>query len=217
MELKAFEVHVWQARLNVSTAPFVELLSIDERDRADRFKFEHHRQRFVAGRGILRSILAQYLNTNPQDLKFSYQPQGKPFLDQSLQFNLAHSEDLALIAVTLDRPVGIDVEAIRAIENLEALAQRFFTSTEYEAICQTQIEARSRLFFRYWTCKEAILKATGAGLSNLNGLEIKTLPDPESRVDNWILREIPTKPDFVGTIAVTYQSEALQFESFFFN
>lgn len=217
MDLKPGEVHVWQARLNVSTVPFDSLLSPDERDRAARFKFDLHRQRFVAGRGILRSILARYLKIDPQALKFSYEPGGKPFLEERLQFNLAHSEDLALIAVTLDRPVGIDVEAIRSIENLEALTERFFTSNEYEAICRAQIEARSGLFFRYWTCKEAILKATGAGLSKLSGLEIKTLPDPDTVLDNWFLKEIPLNGDFVGAIAIASRNESLQFRSFFFN
>lgn len=143
MELKASEVHIWQARLNVSTEPFAELLSFDEHDRAARFRFEQHRVRFVAGRGILRSILAEYLTVKPQDLKFSYGAHGKPFLNERLQFNLAHSEDFALIAVTLDRPIGVDVEAIRSIEKLEALAQRFFTPIEYQAICQAQNQSRS--------------------------------------------------------------------------
>jgi 4'-phosphopantetheinyl transferase len=156
MKLGDSEVHIWQVNLDEVQ---LNLLSPDEQTRADRFKFEQHRERFIAGRSFLRSLLARYLATDPIGLEFEYSSYGKPSLRSTrIQFNLAHSQHLALYAVTYDRLVGIDVEAIRPVENLDSLVQRFFLPSEYKAI-----QNNEALFFQYWTCKEAFLKAIGAG------------------------------------------------------
>jgi len=201
LRLGEFDVHIWQINLDTIAPPF-EILSIDERSRADRFKFEQHRQRFIAGRGFLRSLLARYLNTDPSTLEFHYGSYGKPFLKDSLiQFNLAHSQHLALYAVTRDRAVGIDVEQVRAVEQLAALVQRFFLPAEARTI-----QAQPDLFFQYWTCKEAFLKATGTGLSKLKDLEIeqarlKTIPIA-ARSQQWHLQELAINDQFAGAIVV---------------
>lgn len=218
MNLGKSEVHIWQAQLDLVQFD-ANLLSPDERARADRFKFEQHRQRFVAGRAVLRSLLARYLNTDPQILEFEYGTHGKPFLKNAkIQFNLAHAEDLALYAVTCDRAVGIDVERIRAIDDLEALVHRFLQASEYEAIFKAEAEARLKLFFRYWTCKEAFLKAIGAGLSKLQELEIAIdksvmLKKHPQSVSEWKLQEIYLQDDFVSAIAVE-QADSLAFQYF---
>ena len=107
------------------------MLSPDELTRAKKFKFDKHRNRFIAGRGVLREILGKYLGANPSELRFEYQTNGKPELSGELasagiHFNLAHTQDLALVAVTrLDR-LGVDVEGVRPIENADELVARFF-------------------------------------------------------------------------------------------
>lgn len=214
LKLGANDVHVWQVNLDARALLNIDLLSADEQSRANRFKFEQHRQRFIAGRGFLRSLLARYLNTDATSLQFGYGAHGKPFLkDASIQFNLAHSEHLALVVVSLDRAVGIDLEHIRAIEQFEALVTRFFRPSEARTI-----QAQPALFFQYWTCKEAFLKATGTGLSKLKELEIdrtqlKTIP-VEARSQDWHLQEIPINPQFAGAIVVERNCPTLDFSYF---
>lgn len=223
LTLTPSEIHIWQAQLDLpesQTAEFRATLSTDEQARAERFKFDHHRQRFINGRGILRSLLARYVKTEPEALNFSYGSHGKPFLENSnLQFNLAHSDNLALYAFTYDRAIGIDIEMIRPVSDLLAIAHRFFSAQEAETIHRSPNQ--SQLFFRYWTCKEAFLKATGEGLSQLSQLEIcldqtvelKKLPNPEL-IQNWILEEIKLESSFVGAIAAKTKNEKLMIQYF---
>lgn len=225
LTLSQSEIHIWQAKLDLSesqTTKFRTILSSDEQARADRFKFDHHRQRFINGRRILRSLLACYLQTEPQALKFSYGSHGKPFLETSnLQFNLAHSDNLALYAFTYDRAIGIDIERIRPVSDSLAIAHRFFSTRETDSIRRSTNQ--SRLFFRYWTCKEAFLKATGDGLSQLSQLEIsinqiarlEKLPNSRSTQD-WRLEELELEDDFVGAIATETKNEALSIKNFLY-
>ena len=214
LKLQNHEVHVWRAALDRSpelTQFFAKSLSADEQTRADRFRFEQHRQRFITGRGILRSLLGRYLQIAPDQLQFNYSDKGKPALaNQTLQFNLAHSQGLALIAVSLDRPVGVDLEQIRAIADLNLLTQRFFSLTEHAAICNLPLDQQPKAFFRYWTCKEAYLKATGDGLSKLKGLEISLESSRSACLANvsqneWHLQELAPAEGFVGAIVAFQQ------------
>ncbi len=213
LNLGESDVHVWQVNLD-AIAFSIEMLSVDERSRADRFKFAQHQQRFIAGRGFLRSLLSRYLNADPSSLEFYYGSHGKPFLKEtSIQFNLAHSQHLAVYAVTRDRAVGIDVEQVRAVEQLEALVQRFFLPSEARTI-----QAQPDLFFQYWTCKEAFLKATGTGLSKLKDLEIdrvrlKTLPI-EARSQQWQLQELMINNQFAGAIVIEQNCPTLNLSYF---
>jgi 4'-phosphopantetheinyl transferase len=227
LQLADYEVHTWCANLAVSMDQlqhYAQTLSIDEQARAARFKFPHHRDRFIAARGILRTLLSKYLNQSPASFKFSYSDRGKPLLDNPLQFNVSHSEDLALYAFTYDRSIGIDVEVIRSVENLEGLTQRFFCPSEHQAIAQLPPEVQHKLFFRYWTCKEAYLKATGEGLSELSGLEfaidqtvqLKAVPTHPERRDRWIIKELDVSDQFVGTLATCELEQQLEFKQFNF-
>jgi 4'-phosphopantetheinyl transferase len=211
-------VHVWRANLDGKQPleGWLKLLSADEQDRADRFRFAQHRNRFIAGRGILRSLLSTYLKTSPNSLQFSYREQGKPILSESgLHFNLAHSQELALYAIC-DRPVGIDLEQIRAISDLEALTDRFFSANEHQTICTLPTQQQPTAFFRYWTCKEAYLKATGAGLSKLRGLEISLTAEsarlvtvPDGDVHDWQLQELVPGENFVGAVVTSGENLSL--------
>nr|WP_238393297.1 4'-phosphopantetheinyl transferase superfamily protein [Myxacorys almedinensis] len=138
-----------------------------------------------------------------------------------MQFNVAHSQDRALYILSRDaselgranRTVGIDIEQIRNVDRLEALTRRFFSAIEHAAICDAEAHQRSRLFFRYWTCKEAYLKATGDGLGKLGDLEIslsveqsarfQRLPANES-TQQWYLQELELDSDFVGALSARY-------------
>lgn len=150
-------------------------LSEDERDRADRYRQSRDRQQFVMTRGLLRQRLGDYLGLSPASLQFCYGQYGKPELDlsrlsdRSLWFNTSHSGGVALLAFSWDGAIGVDLEAPRSMSDahLLKLAQRFFFASEVQALERVNGAERSALFFRYWTCKEARVKATGIGLSQL--------------------------------------------------
>jgi len=220
LRLQNDEVHVWRSTLDLPTESveyFAKLLSSDEQIRADRFRFAQHRQRFIVGRGILRSLLGRYLQIKPDQVQFIYSEKGKPFLkDQPLQFNVAHSRGLALYAIALDHPVGVDLEQIRAIADLDSLTQRFFTPKEHVAIAALPVNQQPQAFFRHWACKEAYLKATGDGLAKLQELEIfldlnqaYLTKIPQGNIEDWTLRELAPAEDSVGALITSSQHHNL--------
>jgi 4'-phosphopantetheinyl transferase len=221
INLAASEVHVWAASLDVGSKRLETLresLSPEERQRAARFRFDRHRNRFIAGRGLLREILSGYLNARPSELEFCYGLNGKPHLgghwcDHSLQFNLAHSEDLALFAVTSQGAVGIDVEHIRVLKDAEELVERFFSVAEASALKMLPDSVRPAAFFNLWTRKEAWLKATGEGIGNLlHRVEVSFLPNTPARLEQlpadlgdstvWSLHDLTPAVGFAAALAV---------------
>ncbi len=172
-DLPPGEVHVWVADLDAPApllAAYRGLLSADEIERADRFRFDHLAAHFVAGRAILRLLLGRYLRAAPEKLHFRYGVYGKPELDASaltpaIAFNLAHSHNLAVYALAQAPRLGIDVEQTRAVHELDQIVERFFSAREKTALAALPDEQRSAAFFLCWTRKEAYLKALGAGIT----------------------------------------------------
>jgi 4'-phosphopantetheinyl transferase len=145
-------------------------LSEDERARASGHRIEKLRRRFIVRRGLRRALLARYLGARPEDLRFAYGSKDKPRLAgdrarEDLQFNCSHSAELALIAVTRGREIGVDVERVRDDVRCTELATRYFAPAEAMALARETAGAQRALFFRYWTGKEAWIKAEGGGLS----------------------------------------------------
>lgn len=172
LQLGTNEVHVWIADLNAAIAhlpTWQPLLAADETARANRFHFSQHRDLYICGRGILRVILARYLNLEPQTIAFGYGSHGKPFLsvpnNASFQFNLSHSGSLALYIVSQGRDVGIDIEQISRDRSVAEIITRFFTRSEQNYLLGLPPEQQQAAFFRCWTCKEAQLKAHGGGIA----------------------------------------------------
>ncbi|QLE42395.1 4'-phosphopantetheinyl transferase superfamily protein [Nostoc sp. C052] len=207
------EIHVWRIDLNQPESQLQNLtatLSSDEIARAERFYFPKHRQHFIAGRGSLRTILGRYLDIKPSQVQFNYQQRGKPvladtFADSGLAFNLSHSQDLGLCAVNCTRPIGVDLEYIRPMSDLEALAKRFFLPREYEMLRSLSPNQQQEVFFRYWTCKEAYLKATGDGLSQLEQIEVLLTPTEPAKLqitEDWSLFELVPTNNYVAAVAV---------------
>jgi len=219
LTLSVDDVHVWRVELSVSQLQLQELaetLSNDEQSRAERFYFEQHRQHFIAGRGILRTILGRYLGIDPQALRFDYEARGKPiladiFAKSGLSFNLSHSQGLALYGICR-HPIGVDLECIRENTDVEALAKRFFTEIEYEVVRSLPSNQQQQVFFRYWTCKEAYLKATGAGLSQLEQAEISLTPTQPASLQSkeWSLIELIPANNYLAAVAVASQNLHLQ-------
>ena len=167
------EVHVWRATLKQNESMLLaslSLLSGDERERAGKFHFQKDRNHYVAARATLRDILSRYLHTPAAAVKFRYSRHGKPALEapyasDGLSFNLAHSHEIALYVVAGARAVGIDVERVREVNDVEGIAGRFFSTEEVRALNDLPVSRRAAGFFDCWTRKEAYVKARGEGLS----------------------------------------------------
>jgi 4'-phosphopantetheinyl transferase len=161
------------------------LLSADEVDRAQRFHFEVHRRRYVAGRAAVRRTLAAVVAADPAELAFDYGEHGRPDLagHPMVSFNLSNSEAVGLLAVSTTGRVGVDVEVIRANFADLRVADRFFAPGEIERLHGLPEAERDLAFFRCWTRKEALLKAHGAGLTlPLRGFEVSFETDQPARL-----------------------------------
>jgi 4'-phosphopantetheinyl transferase len=195
--------------------PFA-LLSADERDRLSRLRLDADRRRYGSAHGALRLLLGRYLGQDPRDLAFAAGAHGKPYLASApaIEFNLTHSGDLALIAVSSNRPVGVDVESLgRRTLDVPSLARRVLCPREHHWL--SRIEQRSRLhaFLQLWACKEAVSKAAGAGFS-IGFARIETDPDvlfcarsqPLRAADGqWRLHVLEPGDGYVGALAVAVQ------------
>ena len=216
--LEAAEVHVYSVSLTQPQqmlARLASMLSEDERERAGRFHFQIHSSRFMAGRGLLRLLLGRHLEREPAELDFIYQPGGKPELGPSqggVHFNLAHFEDTLLLAVSRLGPLGVDLERVRDLPDLEGLVGRFFSVREATAFARLPAPEKPQAFFNLWTRKEAWLKATGDGIAQgLDKVEVTFLPKEPARLlalpasdapQDWTLHELQPAPGFVGALAL---------------
>jgi 4'-phosphopantetheinyl transferase len=179
--LPADEVHVWRASLErpaQAVARMRMLLAADEQHRADRFRFERDRSRYIVGRALLRGLLGRYLDTAPEDLAFQYGEFGKPALPGGPWFNLAHSGSVALYAFSSLGEIGVDVELDDRDVASERVAERFFSPAEVSVLRALPTAAQPRAFLACWTRKEAFIKARGDGLSlALDSFDVTLEPD----------------------------------------
>lgn len=165
--LRQGALHLWRIPCGGDGANLDDLwphLSLRERDKADRLHQERHRQRYARAHAGLRHILSIYLGTTPRAIEFTYGPMGKPAVQGDLEFNLTTSADLALVAVRLDRTVGIDCERLRPRSNLVAIARRMFDTKTTRRVEMAPEAQRLQVFSQAWTALEASVKADGRGL-----------------------------------------------------
>jgi 4'-phosphopantetheinyl transferase len=215
------DVHVWLLRLDVRgprLRALERLLAPEERGRACRFHFEIDRDRFIARRGLLRVILGRYLGRAPESLRLGEGEYGKPHLLPEgglpdLRFSLSHSRGVALIAVSLGRDVGVDLEGMRADVLEDDIPERFFSPRELTALRALPPEEQLAAFFRCWTRKEAYIKALGLGLQlPLDSFDVSvgpdeppallgTRPDPE-QATRWSLVDLSPGPEHAGALVV---------------
>jgi len=224
--LHAGDAHLWRMSLACGPAvleQFWETLSEDECDRASRFRFEKDRSRYVAARGALRAILSRYTATAPADFRFDYSLQGKPSLAKPAhfpvpEFNLAHSRDLAVFAVTQGRAVGVDLEAVDETFPVLDVAPDIFTDEELQSLESMAERKRHDAFFKLWTCKEALLKARGDGFSadpkSVNIAWEKQTPrlrafEPETAA--WSLRVFDVADGYAAALAMREKIERVSF------
>ena len=214
-------IHLWHANPlgQRSLLPHLSaLLSADENDRRARFRFEGDRQDFAFARGMLRTLLATYLQTDPRAVRFQYSEHGKPALAAShrrpeLQFNLSHTQGRVLLAICGQRAIGVDIERVREDFNPLEIAARFFSSSEQQALTSLPEAEQRPAFFRCWTRKEAFLKARGHGLSfplerfdvSIGGgereIRLATRPDP-AEAERWQILQAPAPEGYAAAVAV---------------
>ncbi|HTJ75243.1 MAG TPA: 4'-phosphopantetheinyl transferase superfamily protein [Acidimicrobiales bacterium] len=197
------------------------VLSADELDRASSFVFDLHRNRYLARRVALRELLGRYLDRAPSDVCFSYSAYGKPELPgETLRFNVAHSEDLALIGLTEQDRLGVDVAHIRELPDMEGVARTVFSKHELDVFHTLPASSKTEGFFNCWTRKEAFVKAVGDGLSYpLDVFDVTLRPGEEARLlevegsraraAGWSLFDVAPMDGWVGAAAVENAAAAL--------
>ncbi|WP_213297315.1 4'-phosphopantetheinyl transferase family protein [Paraburkholderia sacchari] len=211
------DVHIWQWDLD-DCGDFNldwQILSAQERERADKFRFQLHRHRYVAGRSELKRILGRYLALPPQAIALGYGPEGKPFCaaqppEGRICFNLSHSENTAVLAISSGFEVGVDVELVRPIE--ESMPLEIFSPRERAEFTALANAERQNIFFETWVRKEACLKALGTGfilpashfefdLASRGDTTPRLVGGKALEATHWRIRTLPVSPACVGAVA----------------
>jgi 4'-phosphopantetheinyl transferase len=219
------DIHIWEIDLQQPAQQIQNLsqyLNDREHHRAAKFINPLHRDRWTVARGALRQILSQYLDLTPEQIVFNYGAQGKPAIEGNpIQFNLSHSHDRAVCAISAKVPVGIDLEYIHPI-GAAGLVDRFFSRSEqavFHALPESQQQAA---FFHAWTQKEAYLKACGTGLSTpLDQIEVSIDPDTPARIistpvaqtmtNNWQIHKLEISAEYAGAIVIGGEFETIEY------
>jgi 4'-phosphopantetheinyl transferase len=209
--LGAADVHVWVAASDGLLPPPEALgdeLSPGDLAESRRFKFEMHRRRFLATRLLRRRVLADYLGTRPGLLVFHFGAKGKPELAAmsagNLSFNETESDGVAVVAVARGRRLGVDIERLHSVPEAESIVSGFGSDLEKHAFASLSPEDRQDLFLRWWTGKEAFVKALGEGLS-MPLADFSILVSAGGRVelageDGWSLQTLEPAPGYVGAL-----------------
>jgi len=206
VQLDETQVALWQCDLSAPVSH--EVLSSDEHIRAARLIIPDKRRRFVAARVGLRLILGLATQCRPEALVFGYGAHGKPYLVDApwCEFNLAHSADVALVAVS-QRPVGVDIEQSRPLSTLAQMAQIAFSAQEQTELDALPVEQRVSAFFRTWTRKEALMKAHGAGFKLAKTFSLPVSHNAEIiRLDGWLIYDLNLADNMIVAIAAAVGS-----------
>lgn len=223
-------IHIWRTTLDVPServAALRDTLAADEQARAERFRFPIDRTRSIVARGLLRAIIARYLDREPRTFAFQYSPSGKPSLRDvtesgDLHFNVSHADGVALYAITRGRAIGVDIERVRADMANERIAARFFSPREVATLRSLRPDLQSEAFFTCWTRKEAFVKARGVGITaGLDQFDVSLAPDePAAILANrdaseahrpWSLYHLAPCPGYVGAVAAEGERHLLSY------
>jgi 4'-phosphopantetheinyl transferase len=213
------QTHVWWLRLTEPSPRAASAISTAEMEKAERFIHPDDRMRYIAAHHALRQILSEYIKKAPEELAFTTNEHGKPRLIDStaigfnLEFNLSHSGNIALVAVSTHGRVGVDVEQLRSAPVTKGVAERFFSPPEVMKLRSLPAQDQVPAFFRCWTLKEAYLKALGCGISDadLAEAEVSILehekPDilrtvSRDGTSRWTVRQFSPLPGYLAAVVV---------------
>lgn len=225
---QTMSVSIWCADVDRWAADHPEedtLLADAERARAARLRTPLLQRRFVAAHAIVRRILARALERDPATLRFWAARHGKPRVDpqEALYFNVSRREALVLVALSTAGDVGVDVERVRALDDMDRIAEDVFTPAECRQLASGAGSERERRFFAAWTRKEAVIKATGEGLSApLQEIEITASEDASLRLRRvgpsgeltvraeWTLLDLAPAPGYAAALALQARPTAIE-------
>jgi 4'-phosphopantetheinyl transferase len=218
--LDAMAVHIWLGALDQPpsvVARMLALLTEAEQQQAGRFRFERDRRRYIVAHRMLRDLLGTYTRHDPSAVTLGAGAYGKPFIQRQadepdLRFNLSHSHEAALVALTLGREVGVDVEFMRPLDDADIVAQHFFAPTERATLAALAEQEKLPAFYTCWSRKEAIIKALGLGLAlPLDAFDVTLAPGVPAqllRLDTappqttrWQLADLPPIPGYAAALA----------------
>lgn len=204
-KIKSNRIIIWQFPTDNYFPDAKKHLSEEETSQADRFYYDYHRIRYTISHAMTRAILAQYANISPEKLIFAKQKHGKPYLVNAseISFNLTHSKNLALLAVSLEDPIGIDVEYFKPRGYL-GIGNMMYSQAEMELLNNSPLHLQPLVFFKIWSQKEAVIKAEGCGIyCDTKGFDVKVLPNNyaiEAFGQEWEIKTFTPKPLYFGAI-----------------
>jgi 4'-phosphopantetheinyl transferase len=223
-------IHIWHTSLSPWKNKVEELKAVfsdEESLRMERLVFQNRAEDYIVSRGVLRIILARYLGLTPEDVHLKTHPNGKPYLPGSkLQFNLSHSDGLFLYGLTSGTPLGVDLQRVYPIANINTIIKNYFSPEEQNLLNSVNENLLQDLFFAIWTAKEAYLKGTGEGFQHppnsftichkINGLlKYELRENLNSTLNNlWNIREIHLASNYKAALAVKGEIIRIQIEPF---
>lgn len=227
-DLERGRIHVWRTRLDQPDAllpGYLQCLSEDEGARAMSFVYQQHRRDYAVVRAFLRTVLGRYLEMEPAQVAFASNTYGKPCVATGSKprpwfFNLTHSHHLALLAVTREAEIGIDVEHLRHVD--DGIPERYFSPSEIAALRALPEQLQQEAFFNCWTRKEADIKARGLGLSlALDEFDVSLAPGQPAAIleirgggeqaSAWDLVHLAPEDDYIAALAVHARNCELKF------
>jgi 4'-phosphopantetheinyl transferase len=221
------EVHLWRAKLNFTSrqvTKFTSFLSDDEKQKAFSFYSKTDTHNYIASRAITRLIISRYTNLEPAEIVFYYNYFGKPFvLTNNFGFNISHSKDFVICAVSGSKMVGIDIEFIKDGFNSLEIAERFFSKAEIDELKSVPFNLRNEAFFNCWTRKEAFIKARGIGLSlPLDSFDVSLMPGKPARIlsirnndegsqNYWHFQNLNVAKGYASALVLPYEPHAVRY------
>jgi 4'-phosphopantetheinyl transferase len=231
------EVHIWKALIDYPSEiidGFVGSLSPFERSRAEEFKFNRDRNRYIASQYILRTLISRhYLPIDIKSIQFHTEIKGKPVIEQNrsnsyLDFNKSDSREICVYAFALNSKIGIDVEYIRPVKDIELIARQSFSEYENAALSTVSSSLKHLAFYNCWTRKEAFIKAIGEGLYfPLDKFDVTLLPGDVAQIlhlsgledhpSNWTLLDFTPEAGYSAALAINRKNFKFYFWQFQFN
>lgn len=221
------EIHIWYGNTALTKdfiPKYYNLLSLDEKEKAKKFRFEKDANQFICCRSLLRILSAHYLNTVPKSINFSYGKYNKPDYNpsKSLKFNVSHSGDYGMIGFALNSEIGVDVEKIKSNFDAFDIAQNFFSELEIKALKNIDIKESKEAFFRCWTRKEGFIKAKSKGLSfPLDAFSVSLDSDSSAELLEtkwnhgekkiWSLYSFKPAEEYISAICVNHHIKKVQY------
>jgi 4'-phosphopantetheinyl transferase len=215
------QVHIWAVDLdlwNVPQGEALQMLPEYEKMKSERFRHDLLKTRYIKGRYALRLLLGMYLGTGFYHREFHINTYGKPSLkntpdQEAIQFNLSHSDNACVCVFRQHGDIGVDVEKIKDLPDMDGIVERFFSPLEKEKLLALTESARKKSFFQYWARKEALLKAMGRGLAfPLNKAQVISSQEETAEIfvrtakpdtkSEWTLRDISLFDGFVSAVAI---------------